>query len=232
MRAEWGRRHRRDGRVAASTATVLFSMVLLAPACGGGGNTLETAANTASSEVSAPGESTTSSALPDSNGTTRPIPGPPQTPATGPLRTPAPPRRTDPYLPAGVPDQVNPPGTEAYQLLRMGSCGPLLREIRDGKPPDIPSWAEGSVPPPLIALYSAAAEACLSQWTAAQADFQRIDMGAVCTFDAPDVASNSAASFKNEKECLQLRTKVRDWTAGLLKAHAADPKFVPKFPTP
>ena len=117
-------------------------------------------------------------------------------------------------------------------MLRRGDCGPLLREIEADWPP--PGSADPDSPGPtfpdaLTYLYRSAAKACLSQWVGAEADFRLIDTGKLCDHfgDGP-----WNQSFATEPECRQFRMTVYQWTAALLKAHRADPTFVPNFPTP
>jgi len=133
-----------------------------------------------------------------------------------------------------VPDQVFPPGTAAYRLLREGQCGPLLRQITLGEAPSAGPWGAG-IPASLTALYTAAAEACLSRWTAARASFQRISTQALCKVD-PDTgtldSSGSASSFDTVAACQAQRLRVYRWTEDLLRRHDANPAFVPNFPTP
>jgi len=157
---------------------------------------------------------------------------PPQTPLTAPRTTvTTAPRRTDPYLPAGIYDDVFPPGTTAFEDLAKGNCGSLLKQIEVGKGSAPKSWKEGDVPDQLIRLYTAAAHACLSQWTPAVAAFQRITLPFDCGFDANGRPPWST-SFESNDDCRSVRMKVYDWTSSLLKAHASDPSFVPNFPTP
>lgn len=118
-------------------------------------------------------------------------------------------------------------------MLRRGDCGPLLREINAEWP--APGSAEAdpavpSFPDALTYLYRAAAKACLSQWAGAEADFRLIDTGKLCAHFDDGGGWNSA--FRSEAECRQVRMRVYEWTSGLLKAHRADPAFVPNFPTP
>jgi hypothetical protein len=143
-------------------------------------------------------------------------------------------RRVDDYLPAGVPDQIFPPGTAAYQLLKDGECGPLLRQITNGEAPTSVSWTAGGIPSTLTSLYTAAAHACLAQWSPAQAAFRRIDTGKLCEVDPanPGVLPPSASSFATVAACRDLRLRVYRWTENLLKAHDTNPAFIPNFPRP
>lgn len=158
---------------------------------------------------------------------------PPQTPATGPLTTPPTARGADPYLPAGLPDQIFPPGTAAYELLQQGQCGPLLRQITEAEPPTTSSWAAGGVPETLIDLYTAAGLACLSRWSEARAAFERISTSTLCLDpETGELDGNGSASdFETVEACQEQRLAVHRWTEDLLEAHDADPSFVPNFPT-
>jgi hypothetical protein len=165
---------------------------------------------------------------------TSPTPGPPQTPATGPLTTPPTAQAVDPYLPAGLPDQVFPPGTAAYELLAAGECGPLLRQITSGEAPTTSSWSAGGVPDPITDLYTAAAEACLASWASAQEAFDRISTSALCIDpETGDLyADGSTSSFPSVTECQEQRLGEYQWTEDLLEASEANAAFVPNFPTP
>ena len=181
-------------------------------------------------------------------------PGTPGTPVTGRLTTPPPtgtsprlpdgvphpagptsrtPPPSDPYLPAGVPDAIFPPGTKAYELLSGGQCGPLLRQIEEGETPTTVAWADGRVPAAVTDLYVAAGNACLARWAPAKAAYSRVSVDKVCELD-PDTGQlpSSASSFKSVAACEKTRSDVHAWTGRLLKAHDADPRYVPKFPKP
>jgi len=80
----------------------------------------------------------------------------------------------------------------------------------DAEPQNIPRWPTEL---PEYHLYRSAAEACLSQWDPARADFDVIPLPIECFGDA----------------CAP-RQQVYDWVAGLLHDHDADPDFVPDFP--
>jgi hypothetical protein len=148
-------------------------------------------------------------------------PGPPQTPLSGPLTTPPTARATDDYLPAGVPDQVFPPGTAAYQLPK-------------GEAPTTATWSAGGVPAVLTDLYVSAGEACLSHWLPAKTAFQRVVTSKLCEADPanPGLLPPWSSSFPSVAACQDERLRVYRWTEKLLKAYDADPAFVPNFPTP
>jgi hypothetical protein len=135
-------------------------------------------------------------------------------------------RAIDPYpRPAGVPDEVYPPGTRAYELLERGHCKELLAKITNGEP----SWVGGKIQPALIHLYSAAGHACLSHWADAESHFRLIDTAGVCV--EPEDVPGTNSSFEGDLvKCQEVRMAVYHWTARLLKAHQADPAFVPNFP--
>ena len=96
------------------------------------------------------------------------------------------------------------------------------------------TWSEGEVPLTLTDLYVAAGEACLARWADAQAAFRRVSTDKLCEFDQDGSAQQppSAASFETVAACQETRLRVYRWTENLLKAHNADPAFVPNFPTP
>ena len=162
---------------------------------------------------------------------------PPTPPVTAPLPTFVEPPPTHPYLPGGPVDQIFPPGTKAYELLADGDCGPLLRQIEQGEPPEgetepTPVWA-GNVPAEATLLYRAAANACLSRWGVAKTQFLQVLLPLDCGF--VDAEPPVASLFETKEECLAIRMPVYRWTEALLAAHTADPQFVPKFnppPTP
>ena len=171
--------------------------------------------------------------LTETTGTTAPTPTltettarPPtptvRTPRTGPLTTPPSVRGTDAYLPAGVIDQIFPPGTEAFKMLAGGQCGPLLSEVKE-------TWT--GMPAALTLLYKAGAEACLSNWSEARADFGRIDLAKICNKDDPN-NNGWDSSFATQKDCVMVRMMVYKWTAALLNAQKTNPTFVPNFPSP
>ena len=201
-------------------------MFLLLAGCGGG-----------SSDTVASGTDTTDRTPVATTASTKPVavtPGPPQTPLTGPLTTPPTARAKDDYLPAGVPDQIFPPGTSAYQLLKDGQCGPLLRQITKGEAPTTAAWRAGGVPATLTDLYTAAAQACLAQWAPAKAAFQRVVTTKLCEPDPanPGVLPPWSSSFTTTTACQEERLRVYRWTENLIKAHDANPAFVPNFPAP
>jgi hypothetical protein len=215
----------------ATRAVPAVAMFLLLVACGGGSS------DTTASGTTGTGTDATDSIPAPSTATTRPVattPGPPQTPRTGPLTTPPTARGKDDYLPAGVPDQIFPPGTAAYQLLKDGQCGPLLRQITKGEAPTTAAWSAGGVPAPLTDLYTSAAQACLAQWVPAKAAFQRIVTSKLCETDPgnPGILPPWSSSFTTATACQDERLRVYRWTENLLKAHDANPAFVPNFPTP
>lgn len=175
---------------------------------------------------------TDSSVTPDASSlppeTTANVPPSPQTPVTGPLTTPPRSKKIDPYLPAGVPDQIFPPGDKAYLLLSNGDCGELQRKTD--------KWS--TVPDTVTALYSAAAHACLADWEKARSALQRIDTSTLCTDPNTgelygDGSAEDFGRFEAPVEaCEEQRLRVYRWTANLLATHDADPTFVPNFPTP
>lgn len=230
---------RGTGRRRPATATLSMLVLLLAAGCGGGNAANEVVQGRASSlevstvPTSAADAATTSSTPPAASSTTAPTTGPagraattvvrrtdpppPQPPISGTL-APAPTvRAVTPYLPPGFVDQVNPPSTEAYTMLREGRCSELLNEIAA-------EWKLAVAAQDFL-LYRAAGQACLSRWAGAENDFRQVATGpafatAICTFEVGDPA------------CVQARTLVRDWTAALLGARRADPNFVPNFSPP
>ncbi|MDQ1358393.1 MAG: hypothetical protein QOG44_2766 [Acidimicrobiaceae bacterium] len=220
---------RPERRTATATIALVALLLVSGAACGGGSGGTGALASGSDSTAADTTATTSSSSV-----TTEPG-GPPQTPLTGPVQTPPPTRPKDSYLPAGVVDQVFPPGTKAFQLLAAGSCGPLLRQIENAEAPTTTKWSDGGVPPELIHLYTAAAQACLSHWSIAQTEFQQITFPIDCGFDTsvdPPLSPNSASSFDTPAKCQAARTLVYNWTKGLLASHKANSKFVPNFPTP
>ena len=212
-------------------AVPVLAVLVLSSSCGGAtetadqGPTTETTVSVASTALAT---TTTKQQV-----TT--TPGPPRTPVTGPLTTPTTVRPVDDYLPPGVPDQIFPPGTAAYQLLKDGQCGPLLRQITTGEAPTAAAWRAGGVPQTLTDLYTAAANACLAKWTAAQAAFSRVVLAKLCEPDPNDpsnVLPAYSSGFQTVAACQETRLRVYRWTERLLKAHNANPAFSPNFPKP
>lgn len=230
-----GSGRRRGGAPLGRPATALLPLVAVLLVCGAAcsGGSGGTGARATGSESTVPGETTTTTSQP---ATTVKPGGPPQTPLTGPVQTSPPPRPKDSYLPVGVVDQISPPGTKAFELLADGKCGPLLRQIENAESPTTSAWRDSDVSPQLTLLYTAAAHACLSHWSIAQADFQQVKLPLDCGFrvttDGLVVGPNWSASFDTAAKCHATRMLVYNWTKGLLAAHKADPKFVPNFPTP
>jgi hypothetical protein len=119
-----------------------------------------------------------------------------------------------------------------------GQCGKLLSQIEgpitSAEAPTTMTWAAGRVPATLTDLYTAAAHACLAQWGPAQTAFARVSTTKLCEPNPDDPSvypPNSAISFPTMAACQAERLKVYQWTQGLLKAHTANPAFVPNFPT-
>lgn len=136
---------------------------------------------------------------------------------------PPPPEKNNRHYPPGGPvDDVFPPGTPAYDLLAEGRCADLLGGIDKGTGPHRDRAQGGKWPPdePATHLYRAAAQACLGQWAGAEQDFAAIDPASDNPFSCLDAGCSAARQF------------VYDWTAELLKAHEADPTFVPEFEAP
>lgn len=79
----------------------------------------------------------------------------------------------------------------------------------------------------LIRLYTAAGEACLANWASAKAALSQVNLGELCEINSP-----SASSFETDAVCQDARLRVYRWTEDLLKAHGADPAFVPNFQPP
>lgn len=186
---------------------------MLVGACGGGNDLAVGGDPTTSDPVTTSVPATTQA--PPTTATT------PQTPRTGPLTTPPSVRPVDAYLPAGVRDQIFPPDTDAFPLLAAGKCGPLLREIEE-------KWS--GMPASLMLLYRSAAEACLSKWKEAEADYKRIDPAKICNKDDEN-NTGWDSSFETQEECVGVRMQVYKWTFSLLTARRSNPKFVPNFPT-
>jgi len=113
-------------------------------------------------------------------------------------------------------DQVFPPGVDAYGLLSSGRCAELLAFIDEGGGSNDPDPWLGGVPNQIVYLYHSAGEACLSNWTASEQDFNRID-------------DNDFSRNCDTAACQQTRQAVYIWTSDLLRDHQADPNFVPDF---
>lgn len=118
--------------------------------------------------------------------------------------------RTIAFVPPGPSDPDTPVGNRWYELLSEGRCQAILDNMElAGVDPAFQ---------PEVALYRAAAQACLGQWEAAEADFD--DFG-------PSRPSNPRICG---------RAVVYDWVATLLQARRADPDldptFVPAAPQP
>ncbi len=218
-------------------------LVVVLAACGGadssdtetaGPSTTWTGVSTASS--TGPSTSTADGVRTVTTKSPPGTPGPPRPPVTGSLAPPTTGRAIDPYLPAGVVDQVFPPGTKANDLLSKRKCGALLRQIRgpitEAEKPTTSAWA-GAVRADLVNLYLAAGEVCLSNFTVAAAAFRQVSTDNLCPVD-PDEPGQLTASnnFDSETECRQTRLGVYSWTERLLKARAANPAFVPNFQPP
>ena len=209
-------------------------LVVVLGACGGSSSGTVT---TGSSTTAGPFPSSTALVDPSTTTVNTPTtPGPPRTPKTGPLTTPTTARRTDSYLPPGVVDQVFPPGTKAYELLTTGRCGPLLRQIRGpitpAEEPTTVAWEAGKVPASLTNLYVAAGEACLANWVPARAAFQKVKQAELCPTDPAGTLLTTTTSSKSAADCRDTRNRVYQWTESLLKAHDANPAFVPNFKPP
>jgi len=214
------------GLLARAAPPVAF--VILVAACGGGSSKVAVGPSS--------GETTTSAVAPDPSSTsatpapptTATPPGPPRPPVTGSLTTPPTARRLDAYLPTGVPDQVNPPGTEAYKLLSSGHCEELVGQVQgDGNGNG--GW-DPTLQPDLQNLYLAGGQACLSHWVEAEAAFRQVSTSKLCGVNA-DLGTET--SFHGDQgACEATRLRVYRWTEKLLKAHRANPTFVPNFPPP
>lgn len=214
----------------------MVCLFCLLVACGGSGSIETRAGGVGDQETTTVTPAVTTTAAQAVTATTVRVattPGPPQTPVSGALTTPST-RRVDDYLPAGVPDQIFPPGTSAYQLLKEGQCGPLLRQITKAEAPTTATWSAGGVPAVLTDLYTAAANACLAQWTPAQAAFARVLLTKICPLDPDDpkmLLNPFSSSFSTVAACQAERLRVYRWTESLLKSHTDNPAFVPNFPT-
>ena len=180
-----------------------------------------------STTTAAPKQGPTDSRAPGPQSSAR-NPAPPRPPVTGTLTTPPTNRRVDEYLPPGVADQIFPPGQDAHLLLSSGKCDELLREIQQGGKGL--RWGTG-VPPSLKNLYLAAGHACLAQWSQAESAFRQIRVSELCGFE-PDKYQGADSSFDDTAACQKVRGRVHQWTENLLKAHRANPAFVPNFPPP
>ena len=110
-------------------------------------------------------------------------------------------------LPAGGPvDEVNPPGDPAYEELAAGQCDELRRQVETWEAQGVAD-VEGSN---AIELYRSAANACLHDWDAAIAAFDRLtsDFGGDCA-----------------------RRAVLAWLRPLIEARRADASFDRDFRT-
>jgi len=235
-----GRRRRPTGRPRLTTTSALSVLVFLATGCGGGGEAKKVVLGgpPSSPETTTALDATTTSPPATASSaaapTTRPSasgpgttaagrgtdPPPPHPPVTGIIPPPPTVRAVNQYLPPGFVDIVSPPQTDAGEFLRDGRCSDLLRDIAASWKP---SNGDPAVPDQDLFLYRAAGEACLSQWVPAERDFQQVK--------PPPAFATETCTFERDKAaCLAARTLVRDWTAGLLASHRANPAFVPNFP--
>jgi len=227
----------------------LVALSVMIGGCGsGGGSTLTAAAPPSEVTTTRPSDVTTT--RPSDVTTTQPAatttapvvpvtPGPPRAPVTGPLTTPPTAARTDALLPKGVPDVMSPPQTPATDLLRNLECGKLLRSIRGPitpkESPTSQAWVDAidgiAVTTTGINLYLAAGEACLANWGPAEKAFSQVATGRLCPV-GQDGLLPPQSSFATVADCKATRLSVYNWTQNLLKAHRANPAFVPRFPRP
>ena len=138
-----------------------------------------------------------------------------------------------------MPDQIFPPDTNAYALLRSGDCGALLRRVTAGEG-EHSAWAvyeSPGVPPGLIQLYTAAALACLKHPDAKGA---ADSADPTCDLDDTgldlDITANSyrvgeprspADVTRRKGECEAQRAEVLRWTRDVIAALETDPGYVP-----
>jgi hypothetical protein len=159
-------------------------------------------------------------------------------PTTVTLSIPVPEKPSVRPLQPGVPDQVFPPGTNAFELLRSSRCEELLRAIRGQG--DTTAWPDGDppVPPTLVDLYTGAGEACLGDADAAGAAVARVDGSALCELGEDGDLALSATSFRagnhegdpedRKAACQAHRADVLRWARQTIEALRADPAFVPQ----
>jgi hypothetical protein len=139
----------------------------------------------------------------------------------------------------GVPDQIYPPGTEAYALLQSGDCDALMGGILgDGNT----AWADADSPPVplgLRQLYTAAARACRRELDLAKAAVAEADTRCDLKDDGSDleITASSYLAFRpdmgnrtpqeRKTMCEDHRNEVFRWTNEVVAALEADPSYVP-----
>lgn len=221
MGSDGGSRLRADSHRGAGslcTVVVALAVVLIAAACAGGSQK----ANVSTSS----GATTTPTAT---DGAVTTIDVPPlttaPTPDTQPEET-APPRqpRRIAYPAGGARGRVDPPNTPAYQLLTsqtQSGCGELLAATE--------TWQGtlatlGAPPQWTIYLYRAAANACLSNWNAAVADFDRL---APLTGELSPRDGGCPTDVTLTDACPSCDQAVLAWLTDVMNAYKSDPGLPP-----
>lgn len=214
---------------------VALAVAVIATACGGGGDKADVSAGSLANTGSAAGNgAVTTMDVPPLTMVTTPD-GQPATPEGQPetaqpggdparggrTEETAPPRqpRRIAYPAGGVKGTVYPPNVDAYELLTSQTqtgCSTLLAETEGWPTDDFPPSAQ------VTFLYSAAANACLSNWDAAVADFDRLAPLAE-KFD-----DDSCPPDKVEQaQCPRCEQAVLAWLTEVMNAYKSDPGLPP-----
>ena len=217
--------------------------VTLVTACGGSSDSVTAGRSEADQVTSTTGSASepTTTAAAAASSTSRPAAGSSTTtrsgtaagtaaldaPTQAPATTAAPPKpRPKAKLPTGGPrGPVDPPNTNAYQLLSQGGngCQQLLNDINTRWGDPAPEDSETlRAPPHLTYLYRAAAEACLLQWSQAKADYDRFQALKPVPFE-------STCESATERYCERCHQLVLQWLTGQLAAYRSDPTYAPVF---
>jgi hypothetical protein len=190
-----------------------LAVAIIAAACSGGGE---------KEDVATGSTTTTAPTVPDTEVSTTEVPTvttlvgepdtvPPQPEPTAPPRQP----RKIAYPTGGPKGPVYPPGHPAYELFTSQRCDELLANAE--------SWESSysDVPSHQIHLYRAAANACLSNWEAAVADFDRLgplqgDFSEGCHPEDPNV-----------QPCPSCDRAVLAWLTEVMDAYKSEPDLPP-----
>lgn len=202
------------GNRVGGTLLIALAVALIAAACSGGGkDDEESTGSTSTTETTSTGGSVSTLEVPPFTTLEgQPNGGPTQPQETAPPRQP----RKIAYPTGGPKGPVFPPGDAAYEMLTAQRCGELLAKTEE--------WSGGplgDVPPHQRFLYRSAANACLSNWEAAAAEFDSLaplggEFSAGCDPDAPKV-----------QECPSCDQAVLAWLTDVIGAYRSDPDLPP-----